>query len=83
MKQSMRGNAAGGIELLIQQGASTRNAKLIDMAMSVLKRHAEKIEDSGSLEGQITKLQDRYVKPLGASIGKARSAGGVAIRGAS
>ncbi len=83
MKQSLRGQAAAGVQLLIQQGQRTRNAKLIDMAMSVLKRNAEKIEDSSSLEQQISQLQDRYVKPLGASVGKARSAGGMAIRGAS
>jgi CheY-like chemotaxis protein/Tfp pilus assembly protein PilF len=83
MKQSLRGQATAGVQLLIQQGQRTRNAKLIDMAMSVLKRNAEKIEDSSSLEQQISELQDRYVKPLGSSVGRARSAGGVAIRGAS
>lgn len=82
MKQSMRGNASGGVELLIQQGGRTRNAKLIDMAMSVLKRHAEKIDNAPELEQNITELQDRYVKPLGASIIKARAAGGLALRGA-
>jgi CheY-like chemotaxis protein/Tfp pilus assembly protein PilF len=82
MKQSLRGQAATGVQLLMQQGEQTRNAKLIDMAMSVLKRHAEKIDEAESLQQGIAALQDRYVKPLGASVGKARSTGGVALRGA-
>jgi CheY-like chemotaxis protein len=82
MKQSLRGQAAVGVQLLIQQGERTRNAKLIDMAMSVLKRHAEKIDTAAEMEQHISALQDRYVKPLGASVAKARSAGGVALRGA-
>ncbi len=83
MKQSLRGQAGIGVELLMQQGAKTRNAKLIDMAMSVLKRHEDKIDRAADLEQGILQLQDRYVKPLGASVGRGRSAGGVALRGAS
>jgi len=81
MKQALRGNAKGAVELLIQQGDATRNSKLIDMAMSVLKRHAEKVDDAPAMELRIEDLQDRWVKPLGASVGRARAAGGVAIRG--
>ena len=81
MKQALRGNASGSVELLIQQGESTRNAKLIDMALSVLKRHEEKVEDAAAMELRIGELQDRWVKPLGASVGRARQSGGVALRG--
>jgi hypothetical protein len=67
--------------LLIQQGESTRNAKLIDMANLVLKRHAEKIEDAAALGEQITALHQRYVEPLAStSPVKARATGGVALR---
>lgn len=83
MKQSLRGQAGVGVELLMQQGSKTRNAKLIDMAMSVLKRHEEKIDNAADLERGIAQLQERYVKPLGASVGRGRSAGGLALRGAS
>jgi CheY-like chemotaxis protein len=83
MKQSLRGNSAAGVELLMQQGGKTRNAKLIDMAMSVLKRHEDKIDNAAELEQGIAGLQERYVKPLGASIGRSRAAGGVALRGVS
>jgi CheY-like chemotaxis protein len=82
MKQSLRGQAGAGVELLMQQGEKTRNAKLIDMAMSVLKRHAEKIDNAAALEQGIAALQARYVKPMSTSVGRARAAGGLALRGA-
>ena len=80
MRHSMRGTARLGVELLIQQGESTRNAKLIDMAGLVLKRHADKIEDAETLAGQITSLQANYVLPMGSLTGRNRAAGGVALR---
>lgn len=80
MRHSMRGSARVGVELLIQQGEATRNAKLIDMASLVLKRHAEKIEDAEQLAENILQLQTRYVLPLGASTGRKRAAGGMALR---
>lgn len=82
MKQSLRGQAGAGVELLMQQGEKTRNAKLIDMAMSVLKRHADKIDNAGALEQGIAALQARYVKPMSTSVGRARAAGSLALRGA-
>jgi CheY-like chemotaxis protein len=80
MRHSMRGTAKVGVELLIQQGEATRNAKLIDMAGLVLKRHAEKIDDAAALAEQIDALHARYVKPMGGSSNKVHSAGGVALR---
>ncbi|HLO94904.1 MAG TPA: response regulator [Burkholderiaceae bacterium] len=82
MRHTMRGSARVGVELLIQQGEETRNAKLIDMAQAVLKRHAEKIEDAESLNVQIEALQKRFVLPLGVTISRrnVRQAGGLALR---
>jgi CheY-like chemotaxis protein len=83
MRHSMRGTPLVAVELLIQQGEQTRNAKLIDMASLVLKRHAEKIENAQALSDQIVELQNRYVLPLGSSISRSnRAAGGLALRGA-
>lgn len=82
MKQSLRGHAEAGVKLLMHEGERTRNAKLIDMAMSVLKRHADKIEHAVELERGIGELQNRYVKPLGGSVSRPRSAGGLVLRGA-
>lgn len=80
MRHSMRGSARVGVELLIQQGEATRNAKLIDMAGLVLKRHSEKIDDAESLSERILQLHTRFVKPLGAGNRQKRSAGGLALR---
>jgi len=80
MRHSMRGTARVGVELLIQQGESTRNAKLIDMASLVLKRHNEKIADADTLATQISDLQSRYVLPMGSLTGRNRATGGVALR---
>lgn len=80
MRHSLRGTARVGVELLIQQGESTRNAKLIDMAALVLKRHADKIEDSEQLAARIDDLYVRYVKPMAAGSTKTRAAGGMALR---
>lgn len=82
MRHTMRGSARVGVELLIQQGEETRNAKLIDMAQAVLKRHAEKIEDAEDLNVRIEALQKRFVLPLGVTISRrnVRQAGGLALR---
>lgn len=80
MRHSMRGTARTAVELLIQQGEITRNAKLIDMAGLVLKRHAEKIDGAQELLAQIDALHGRYVKPMAAGPSKTRAAGGVALR---
>jgi CheY-like chemotaxis protein len=82
MKLSMRGSPDHSVRLLIQEGGNMRNAKLIDMAMSVLKRHQVKIEDSASLEGEIAVLQDRFVRPQHVAANRARAVGGLALRGA-
>ncbi|MDR7297538.1 MULTISPECIES: response regulator [Roseateles] len=82
MRHSMRGSARTAVELLIQQGERTRNAKLIDMAGLVLKRHAEKIDGAQALAEQIEVLHGRYVKPMTGAPGKARATGGVALRAA-
>lgn len=79
MRHSLRGSAKVAVELLIQQGEQTRNAKLIDMAGLVLKRHAEKVDDAPALQEQITALHDRFVKPMTGSQTK-RATGGVALR---
>lgn len=81
MRHSLRGGAKAAVELLIQQGEITRNAKLIDMAGLVLKRHADKIEDAADLGQRIEALHVRYVKPMGGGAAKAaRATGGVALR---
>jgi CheY-like chemotaxis protein len=80
MRHSLRGNVTVAVELLIQQGETTRNAKLIDMAGLVLRRHAEKIDDAEALAARIDDLNTRFVKPMASAVAKVRGAGGVALR---
>ncbi|RZJ09472.1 MAG: response regulator [Rubrivivax sp.] len=82
MRHSMRGSAKTAVELLIQQGSATQNAKLIDMAGAVLKRHAEKIDDADALAGRIEELHNSYVKPIAGGASKTRATGSVALRAA-
>ncbi|MFG6414870.1 response regulator [Roseateles sp. DC23W] len=80
MRHSMRGSATVAVELLIQQGEISRNAKLIDMAGLVLKRHAEKIGEADVLARRIEALHQRYVKPMAGGPAKPRATGSVALR---
>ena len=80
MRYSMRGSPQAAVELLIEQGDLTRNAKLIDMASLVLKRHAQKIDTAPQLNEQIAALQARYVLPMQAGEARVRATGGVALR---
>lgn len=81
MRHSLRGSAKIAVELLIQQGERTRNAKLIDMAGLVLKRHADKIDNAAQLSEQIEDLSARFVRPMsGLQPNKAHSPGGVVLR---
>lgn len=80
MRHSLRGSAKTAVELLLQQGETTQNAKLIDMAGLVLKRHAEKIDDAEALAQRVDALHGQWVKPMAGGGMKARGAGGVALR---
>lgn len=80
MRHSMRGEPRIAVEILLREGAATRNAKLIDTASLVLKRHADKIDDAAELGSRVAELHARYVAPLGSSTGRGRAAGGVALR---
>jgi CheY-like chemotaxis protein/Tfp pilus assembly protein PilF len=84
MKHSMRGSPTVAVQLLIKEGEKTRNSKLIDMALSVLNRHKEKIEEAPELEASIRALQERHAKPSSVTAARPqRAAGGLALRGAS
>lgn len=71
---SLKRQASEAVRLLIEQGEATRNAKLIDMAGSVLERHAPHIEAPEALAAQVRALQEAWVWPI--SGGRARAAAG-------
>jgi hypothetical protein len=81
MRHAMRGDARLGVMLLLDQGAQTMNAKLIDMAALVLRRYRDRIEDPEVLEPRILQLQDRYARTSTQGLKAARAAGGMALRG--
>ena len=80
MRHAMRGDPQTGVQLLLEQGALTLNAKLIDMAALVLKRYRERMTDPEALAPRIEALQRRYVQASGQGLKAARAAGGMALR---
>ncbi|MCH7342182.1 response regulator [Pelomonas sp. CA6] len=81
MRHAMRGDARVAVQLLLEHGGQTRNAKLIDLASLVLKRHHDKIADQHALLEQIERLQQRYVQRSGQGLRAARAAGAMVMRG--
>lgn len=83
MSHSLRGEPRAAVESLLQQGASTRNAKLIEMAGRVARRHHETIDDSQSLLDEAQQLQRRFGQPTTHIAGvrsSNRSPGGMVMR---
>ncbi len=76
---SLRGKPEQAVHLLSEQGESTRNAKLIDMAMSVLRRHAAKIGQRQALEELVRDLQARWVLPISGSLARAKAGKALAV----
>lgn len=83
LNRSMGGQAPAAVALLLEQGEQTRNAKLIDMAGAVARRHAQHLQDVDAVQQQVQRLQDAYCAPLTHIAGMRRSArmpGGVVLR---
>lgn len=76
MTLSLKGKPELAVRLLAEQGEATRNAKLIDMAMSVLRRHAARIEPTetrDALEARVRALQEAWVLPITGSLARAKA----------
>jgi len=83
MSHSMRGRPRLAVESLISRGTETRNAKLIELAGLVVKRHQERIENGAELLAQADELQRRFCQPSTGVVSKkrgGRSAGGMVLR---
>jgi CheY-like chemotaxis protein len=83
MNQSLRGRPRDAVQMLMDQGELTRNAKLIEMAGAVAQRHAEKIADLSEVQARVQDLHKRYCAPATHIAGvrrSNRSAGGMVIR---
>jgi len=83
MAHSVRGRPRSAVETLLKQGNDTRNAKLIEMAGLVARRHAETIENRDTLLAEAATLQQRFCQPVTHIAGvrrTGRSPGGLVLR---
>ena len=83
MNLSMQGQAKKAVEALLQHGGSSRNAKLIELAGLIARRHQERIEGVQELLETAETLSNLYCSPATHIAGvrrSSRSAGGLVIR---
>lgn len=83
IEHSMRGHPHLAMESLISRGSETRNAKLIELAGLVGKRHQERMENGPALIKQAADLQQRFCLPstgVAAQHQSKRSTGGMVLR---
>ena len=83
MAHSVRGRPRSAVESLLKRGTDTRNAKLIEMATLVARRHADTIEDRDNLLAEAATLQRRFCQPITHLAGvrrTGRSPGGLVLR---
>ena len=83
MSHSVGGHPRATVAALLLKGGETLNAKLIELAELVRRRHADKLDDSASLALAIGALRRQYCPPgsrvaLGTTTG--RAAGSLTIR---
>jgi hypothetical protein len=83
MNQAMKGQPRAAVEALLAHGEETGNAKLIEMAGAVARRHQERIENVEGLLANAATLAHRYCTPSSHIAGvrrSNRSAGGLVLR---
>jgi hypothetical protein len=83
MNLAVQGQPAKAAEALLHHGSSTGNAKLIEMALLVTKRHQDSIGDVQALVTQQAQLAHRFCAPTTHIAGVRRtnrSAGGMVLR---
>jgi CheY-like chemotaxis protein len=83
MNHAVRGQPKAAVESLLFHGQNTGNAKLIEMAGAVARRHQERIENVQTLLTSAGTLSHRYCTPSTHIAGvrrSNRSAGGLVLR---
>lgn len=83
MNLSLQGQPKAAVEALLHHGGHSGNAKLIEMAGLVAKRHQERIADVQGLLDNAAQLAHRYCLPATHIAGvrrSNRSAGGMVLR---
>lgn len=84
LRLAMQQQQPAAVRLLIDQGASTRNARLIEMAGLLMHRHRSHLPDCDAWLAEATALHQRYCRPITHIAGMRRSgrqAGGLLLRG--
>ena len=79
-----QGQPQQALRQLLDQGTSHRNARLIDLALQLLRRHAARLDEADSLLEEATALQGRFCRPVTHLAGVRRSGrapGGLLLRG--
>lgn len=84
MTLSLKGDPRGTVLRLLQEGGTTRNAKLIELAHQVLLRHASRIEEADALNEPIELLRTQFrtashLSRMGESGASASAPGGMAL----
>ncbi len=83
MNLALQGQPRLSVEKLLDEGRSSGNAKLIEMAGLVAERHRERIDEVDTLLTQAAQLAHRYCAPTTHIAGvrrSNRSAGGMVLR---
>jgi hypothetical protein len=83
MNHAMRGEPKAAVQALLAHGERSGNAKLIEMAGAVARRHQERISDVQPLLDSAASLAHRYCAPMSHIAGvrrSNRSAGGLVLR---
>jgi tetratricopeptide (TPR) repeat protein len=85
MEQAMRGEPAAAVELLLAQGEQTLNAKLLEMAGVLARRHAAAVPNATLLGERVAARLRRCARGSGHIAGiqrSGRSPGGLRLRAA-
>jgi hypothetical protein len=85
MERAMKGEAAAAVAMLLAQGEQTLNAKLLEMAALLARRHAAAVPDAEALNERAAALLRRCARAGGHIAGlqrTGRSPGGLRLRAA-
>lgn len=84
MNHALKGRAGAAVQMLLEQGEQSGNAKLIEMAGAVTRRYADQIPEVEAVRERAKALQGRWCAPathLAGVLRSARCPGGVVLRG--
>ena len=84
MERALKGEPAQAVQMLVEEGERTLNAKLLEMAMLLARKHAAALPEGEALAARAGDLMRRTVQSGGHIAGiqrSGRSPGGLQLRG--